>query len=89
MKYALFLTLVIASVNAFATEQVPPETATSESKPLMVPPVVMTPPIAVQQQPGNEELMNLLRAQTTAIETLSSKLGSLESRLNKIEKRRH
>lgn len=105
MKHAIFIALIIASVNAIA--QQPPGAVTKQPAEIpkaespgaevkMVPhvvPVVPPPPLAASPpaapQPDGEELTNLLRAQTNAIRALSSKLDSLEERIDKIERRDH
>lgn len=79
MKLTIFFVflLSLASVNAFA-QQAP-------SRSIKLPPAApMAPPQA--SQPNNTELTDLLRAQTTAIKSLSNKLDSLEKRIDKIER---
>ena len=84
MKLALFFAFIIASANAFA-QQAPRLL-------LPVPPVQPVPPADPPKAPprapqlSNAELSELLRAQTTAIRSLSSKLDSLEERIRKIER---
>jgi hypothetical protein len=81
MKLALFFAFIIASANAFA-QQAPHAIEIPRPAPPAAPP--MAPPRAPQF--SNAELTELLRAQTTAIKSLSSKLDSLEERIGKIEK---
>ncbi|MDP1996487.1 MAG: hypothetical protein Q8J90_04775 [Gallionella sp.] len=87
MKLALFFAFIIASVNAIAQE--PPSAVT---KPLPPKPHDAYKAKAAPMAPlsatklSNEELSGLLRAQTNAIKSLSSKLDSLEERIGKIEK---
>lgn len=54
---------------------------------LMAPPVAMAPPKSPEL--SNEQLAELLRAQTTAIKALATQLDSLDARLGKIETGRH
>lgn len=84
MKLALFFALIIASANAFAQQypQAPRAIEGSKPAPPAAPP--KAPPGAPQL--SNAELSRLLRAQTTAIQALSSKLDSLEERIRKIER---
>ena len=81
MKLALFLAFTVACANAFA-QQAP------AAIPRPAPPVLPAPPAAPPRAPqlSNAELSELLRAQTTAIQSLSSKLDSLEERVRKIER---
>lgn len=87
MKLALFFAIAIASVNAVAQE---PPSAPGAKKPAPPMPVKTTATFAVVPPPStklsNEELAELLRAQTSAIQSLSSKLDSLEKRIGKMEK---
>ena len=79
MKLPLFLAFTVACANAFA-QQAPAA--------IPRPPVFRAPPAAPPRAPhlSNAELSELLRAQTTAIQSLSSKLDSLEERVRKIER---
>lgn len=90
MKLALFFVFIIVSANSFAQQEpravIVKENPKTMAPPKMAPPVAMAPPHAPESQTSNEELTNLLRAQTTAIKSLSSKLDSLEERISKIEK---
>ena len=88
MKLALFLAFTVACANAFA-QQAP----AAIPRPPVLPappaaPVLPAPPAAPPRAPhlSNAELSELLRAQTTAIQSLSSKLDSLEERVRKIER---
>ena len=89
MKLAIFFLAVIFCGNTFA-QQPPgaPPLPTPPMFPPAVPPAAI--PKAVPRAPefSNQELTALLRAQTAAIKSLSSKLDSLEERLGKIEKGR-
>ena len=92
MKLALFFALAIASANAFADIALPPAEPPGQSvgtSPYRLPPmpVPVIPPPAVY--PDNDELMNLIRAQTDAIKSLSIKINALEVRVGKIERGRH
>ncbi len=95
MKSALFLIAIIASASAIARQvsdedQIPRRDLVS----LTVPPsallsdhdVIAAPPRAPRIT-NDDEFIYLLRAQTTAIKALSSKLDSLEERITKIEKK--
>lgn len=90
MRLASFFVLIITSAIAFA-QQVPGYAQQApraiEPPPRPVPPAAppRAPPQALQL--SNAELSELLRAQTTAIRSLSSKLDSLEERIRKIERR--
>lgn len=81
MKLSLFFVFIIASANAIA-QQAPRAIEIPRPAPPAAPPKV--PPRA--QQLSNAELTELLRAQTTAIKSLSSKIDSLEGRIGKIER---
>lgn len=75
MKLFLFFVFIIASANAIA-QQAP--RAIEIPRP--------APPAPRAPQLSNAELTELLRAQTTAIKSLSSKIDSLEGRIDKIER---
>jgi hypothetical protein len=79
MKLALFFAFIIASANTFA-QQAPRE----GQAPRAIERPAREPSRAPQLR--NAELSELLRAQTTAIQSLSSKLDSLEERIRKIER---
>ena len=81
MKLSLFFALIIASATAFAQQAPAPRQVTQI--PQGQSPV---PPPPQAPQLSNAELSELLRAQTTAIKALSSKLDSLEERIQKIER---
>jgi len=80
MKVAVFFLAVVVCGNAFAQQppRVPPRSSGQGA-----PPIAMVPPIPPEL--SNQELASLLRAQTAAIKSLSSKLDSLEERLGRIE----
>jgi len=86
MKLALFFAFIIASADAIAQEAPRAVEIHRPASPAPPPigPTYKTVPSA--SQPNNPELIELLRAQTSAIKTLSSKLDSLEERIGKIEK---
>lgn len=73
MKTILLAAFIMAGANALA-QQVP--------RPAPAPPGAP----ARTSQSNNEELVELLRAQTTAIKALASKLDSLEQRISTLEK---
>jgi hypothetical protein len=79
MKVAVFFLAVVVCGNAFAQQPpgVPPRPY-GQGAP---------PPMALPRPPefSNQELASLLRAQTAAIKSLSSRLDSLEERLGRIE----
>ena len=86
MKLDLFFALVVASANAFAQQPRPDQAPRAIELPVHQAPIPRpSPPQALQ--PSNAELSELLRAQTTAIKSLSSKVDSLEERIRKIEQR--
>lgn len=78
MKLALFFAVIISFASAFA-QQAPQAPA-----PKPPPPAASLPPQAPQL--SNAELSELLRAQTTAIRELSSRIDSLEERIRKVER---
>lgn len=81
MKLSLFFAFIIASAIAFA--QQPPAPRQVMQVPHGPSPM---PPSPQAPQLSNAELSELLRAQTTAIKALSSKVDSLEERIQKIER---
>ncbi|MDD5177062.1 MAG: hypothetical protein PHQ05_11645 [Sterolibacterium sp.] len=95
MKLALSYACILASANVFAQQAPgvinrpaaePPKIAAPSWK--IAPPLAVVPPIT-GEKPTNAELTELLRAQTIAIKSLSSKLESFEQRIEKIERRLH
>jgi hypothetical protein len=76
MRAFLLFAFIFAAATAFA--QQPPEA---------VPHAVPPPSRPTVPQLGNKQLTELLRAQTSAIRTLSRKIEDLEERVQKIEKR--
>jgi len=87
MKLALFFAFIIASANAFAQQQAPRAIEIPRPAPPMAPPADLPKAAPRAPQLSNTELTELLRAQTTAIKSLSSKLDSLEERIGKVERR--
>ncbi|MGH8558247.1 MAG: hypothetical protein ACRESZ_12455 [Methylococcales bacterium] len=84
MKHVLFLALIIAFVNVGAQETSPAE---EFPKPKMrMPPMATRTAYSAESQTGDAQIINLLKAQSEAIKSLSSKLNSLEERLDKMEK---
>lgn len=88
MKFVLFFTLIIASANVFA-QQAPHavEKQVPQHHTMAAPraPRILADETPNQPPTNNTELLDLLRAQTTAIKSLSNKLDVLEERIRKIE----
>ncbi|WP_305041545.1 hypothetical protein [Geoalkalibacter sp.] len=84
MRLSFFLAILFTATLALA--QQPP--AAPEKQPPMAPaPPMPTPP---KQAPGtsalgDENLLELLQAQTAAIKALNEKVGELEKRIERIE----
>ena len=94
MKLTFFFAFIIASMNVFAQQapwagdyrRAPLEDAPPLPPPVPPPPLPPPPPPAgASLRPSRPPLAELLRAQTTAIQNLSSELHSLEERIRKIE----
>lgn len=77
MKAALFLAGIIACTGVAAQQA--PAAATPTPRP--VPP----PAAPASARMNNEEMAELLRAQTSAIRALSAKIDALEIRLGNLE----
>jgi hypothetical protein len=76
MKAALFLAGIIACAGVAAQQA--PAAATPAPRPI-------PPPAAPAARMNNEEMAELLRAQTSAIKALSAKIDALEIRLGNLE----
>jgi len=89
MKFVFFFAFIIFSVNVVA-QQAPgavkqePDVVKQVPGTISIPAPPMAPTPA--QQFSNNELSELLSAQTNAIRSLSHKLNLLEERINNIER---
>lgn len=82
MKAALFLAGIFACAGVAAQQA--PAAANPTPVPAPAPRAFPSPPAAAARM-NNEEMAELLRAQTSAIKALSAKIDALEIRLGNLE----